>query len=103
MIISACCEGKGHFTAATLSSESDARNHEVVTEAVKSNGGIIALQILHTGRYAYHFSPVSASPIKAPIGMTTPKVSSAQAKISLNKTISRVCRPPKFMELFEIS
>lgn len=65
--------GKGHFTAATLSSESDARNHEVVADAVKSNGGIIALQILHTGRYAYHFSPVSASPIKAPIGMATPK------------------------------
>ena len=32
----------------------------------------IALQILHAGRYAYHFNPVSASAIKAPIGWFKP-------------------------------
>lgn len=31
------------------------------------------MQILHTGRYGYHYSSVSASPLKSPIGWATPK------------------------------
>ena len=76
--------GKGHFTAGTMSSDADVRNHEVVTRAVHANGGVITMQILHTGRYAYHFSAVSASPIKAPIGMTKPKaLSTAEVHSSI--------------------
>lgn len=36
------------------------------------------MQILHTGRYGYHFSAVSASAVKSPIGWSTPKALSIQ-------------------------
>ena len=65
--------GKGYFGAAKLSTNAEAKQHSVVTEAVHNNGGKIAMQILHTGRYAYHLNPVSASAIKSPIGWYTPK------------------------------
>ena len=65
-------EGRAYFGAAKMSSESDVVNHSVVTKAVHENGGKIAMQILHTGRYAYHFFPVSASAIKSPIGWYKP-------------------------------
>lgn len=51
-----------------MSTMSESEQHRVVTEAVHANGGKIAMQILHTGRYAYHPFPVSASPIQSPIG-----------------------------------
>ena len=40
--------------AGTLATSGAARRHRVVTDAVHGAGGKIALQILHTGRYAYH-------------------------------------------------
>ena len=88
------CLGRTVFGSGILHSEKDAKRHQVVTDAVHSLNGVIAMQILHTGRsvlfyfrfskhlisfvkrYGYHFSAVSSSPIKAPIGMTTPKVCS---------------------------
>jgi 2,4-dienoyl-CoA reductase (NADPH2) len=36
------------------------------------------MQILHTGRYGYHFSAVSASSIKSPISFTTPSALSGK-------------------------
>ncbi|MGH8877474.1 MAG: FAD-dependent oxidoreductase [Stackebrandtia sp.] len=54
-----------------------ADGHRVVTEAVHAEGGAIALQILHAGRYAYHPLSVSASNRKAPINPFTPKALSA--------------------------
>lgn len=65
--------GKGYFGAAKMSTTKESDRHKVVTEAVHKNGGKIAMQILHTGRYGYHLSPVSASAIKAPIGWVTPR------------------------------
>ena len=59
--------GQTLLGAAKMTSNSEASAHKVVTDEVHRNGGLIAMQILHTGRYAYHFSPVSASPIKSPI------------------------------------
>ena len=41
--------------------------HRPVTKAVHAEGGKIALQILHGGRYSYHPLSVSASPSKSPI------------------------------------
>ncbi len=54
-----------------------ARAHRMITEAVHSEGGRIALQILHAGRYGY--SPLSVAPsrIKAPINPFTPRALSA--------------------------
>jgi 2,4-dienoyl-CoA reductase (NADPH2) len=39
----------------------------VVTEAVHREGGKIALQILHTGRYAFQMTSVAPSALRAPI------------------------------------
>jgi 2,4-dienoyl-CoA reductase (NADPH2) len=50
----------------------------VVTQAVHEHGGVIAMQILHTGRYGYHFNAVSASAIKSPISFTTPTALSSK-------------------------
>ena len=64
--------GKGYMGAAKMSTVSESEQHRVVTDAVHENGGKIAMQILHTGRYAYHPFPVSASDVKAPIGWFKP-------------------------------
>mmetsp|Transcript_34326 Transcript_34326/g.49894 ORF Transcript_34326/g.49894 Transcript_34326/m.49894 type:complete len:766 (+) Transcript_34326:35-2332(+) len=69
--------GKGYFGAAKMSTGAEAERHKVVTNAVHEHGGKIAMQILHTGRYAYHFNPVSASAIKSPIGWYKPKALSS--------------------------
>lgn len=58
--------------AGTLSSSRAARRHKIVTQAVHNEGGKIALQILHTGRYAYHPFAVAPSRLKAPISPFTP-------------------------------
>ncbi|ADB34852.1 NADH:flavin oxidoreductase/NADH oxidase [Kribbella flavida DSM 17836] len=56
-----------------LTSRRQARRHRVVTDAVHAEGGRIALQILHAGRYAYHPLSVSASALKAPINPFRPR------------------------------
>ncbi|WP_433161954.1 FAD-dependent oxidoreductase [Kribbella sp. CA-247076] len=56
-----------------LTSRRQARRHRIVTDAVHAEGGRIALQILHAGRYAYHPFSVSASAIKAPINPFKPR------------------------------
>ena len=64
-------DGRTVIGAAKMSNASESKAHKVVTDEVHRNGGRIAMQILHTGRYAYHFSPVSASAIKSPISWYT--------------------------------
>ncbi|GAA0745595.1 FAD-dependent oxidoreductase [Ideonella azotifigens] len=59
--------------AGMLASSGAARRHRVVTDAVHAEGGKIALQILHTGRYAYHPLAVAPSRIKSPISPFTPR------------------------------
>jgi 2,4-dienoyl-CoA reductase (NADPH2) len=58
--------------AGTLSTSGAARRHRVVTDAVHQAGGQIALQILHTGRYAYHPFAVAPTRLKSPISPFTP-------------------------------
>jgi 2,4-dienoyl-CoA reductase (NADPH2) len=58
--------------AGTLATSGAARRHQVVTRAVHEAGGKIALQILHTGRYAYHPLAVAPSAIKSPISPFKP-------------------------------
>ncbi len=43
------------------------RKHRLITEAVHADGGRIAMQILHGGRYSYHPLSVSPSNVKSPI------------------------------------
>jgi 2,4-dienoyl-CoA reductase (NADPH2) len=59
--------------AGTLATSAAARRHRVVTDAVHAEGGKIALQILHTGRYGYHPFCVAPSRIKSPITPFTPR------------------------------
>ena len=59
--------------AAGLFTDQDIANHRVVTDAVHAAGGLIAMQVLHAGRYAYGPECVSASAIKSPISPFPPK------------------------------
>jgi len=52
---------------AKLTTQEEAEHHRLVTAAVHAEGGKIALQILHFGRYAYHPDLVAPSAIQAPI------------------------------------
>jgi 2,4-dienoyl-CoA reductase (NADPH2) len=58
--------------AGMLASSGAARRHKQVTDAVHAEGGKIALQILHTGRYGYHPLCVAPSRIQSPISPFTP-------------------------------
>lgn len=53
--------------SAKMSTTSEAKKHLVVTKAVHEEGGKIAMQILHAGRYGYHPFSVSPSKKKSPI------------------------------------
>ncbi|TGL59731.1 NADPH-dependent 2,4-dienoyl-CoA reductase [Leptospira ognonensis] len=55
-----------------MDSLEEANHHKVVTGAVHAEGGKIAMQILHTGRYGYHDKIVGASTLRAPINMFKP-------------------------------
>ncbi len=55
-----------------MTTEEEADHHKVVTKAVHDNGGKIAMQILHFGRYAYSSELVGPSAIKAPINPFVP-------------------------------
>ncbi|TEU30210.1 NADPH-dependent 2,4-dienoyl-CoA reductase [Alkanindiges illinoisensis] len=55
-----------------LNNLEEAEHHKVVTDAVHAEGGKIALQILHTGRYAYNPANVAPSAVKAPINPFVP-------------------------------
>ncbi|MCE9924821.1 NADPH-dependent 2,4-dienoyl-CoA reductase [Aeromonas media] len=50
--------------------------HKKVTSAVHQEGGKIALQILHAGRYAYHPFSLAPSAIRAPISPFKPRAMS---------------------------
>ncbi len=53
-------------------SDQDVEDHKIITEAVHEADGKILMQILHSGRYAFHPGAVSASAVKAPISPVTP-------------------------------
>ncbi|MEM6819135.1 MAG: NADPH-dependent 2,4-dienoyl-CoA reductase [Pseudomonadota bacterium] len=59
--------------AGKLTTRGEAAKHRTVTAAVHEEGGKIALQILHAGRYAYHPLAVAPSKIRSPITPFTPR------------------------------
>jgi len=61
-----------------LTTSSAAAKHRPITAAVHAEGGKIALQILHTGRYGYHPLAVAPSRLKSPISPFTPRALSAR-------------------------
>ena len=64
--------------AGRLGTSAAARDHRVITQAVHADGGKIALQILHAGRYGYHPLAVSASRVKSPISPFPPMALSSR-------------------------
>jgi len=66
-------EGGVFPDAAGLFSAEDIANHRTVTDRVHAEGGKIAMQILHAGRYAYGRECVAPSPVKSPISPFPPK------------------------------
>jgi 2,4-dienoyl-CoA reductase (NADPH2) len=71
-------EGWAKPFAGTLATHAAARRHKLVTDAVHAEGGKIALQILHTGRYGYQPFCVAPSRIQSPISPFTPRALSAR-------------------------
>ncbi|MFI6334917.1 FAD-dependent oxidoreductase [Streptomyces sp. NPDC050535] len=66
-------EGRPYEGGATLTTEVEADRHKEITAAVHREGGRIALQILHFGRYAYHQDLVAPSALQAPISPHVPR------------------------------
>ena len=71
-------EGWAKPFAGTLATSGAARRHKLITDAVHAEGGKIALQILHTGRYGYSPLCVAPSRIQSPITPFTPRELSAR-------------------------
>ena len=61
-----------HAAHSTLCSEDQVPNHQVLTQAVHQEGGHIALQMLHVGRYDYATGGVSASAVSSPLSPHVP-------------------------------
>ena len=70
--------GRGYDSQAMLTGAAEVVAHRQITEAVQDVGGKIAMQILHTGRYAYHEQLVAPSAIRAPINFFTPHALSGE-------------------------
>lgn len=75
--------------ASDLTTRLQAMRHRAVTEAVHEEGGAIALQVLHAGRYAYHPLSVGASRRKSPI---TPFRPSALSTRGVDRTATDFAR-----------
>jgi 2,4-dienoyl-CoA reductase (NADPH2) len=75
--------------ASELTTRLQAERHKQLTSAVHDEGGAIALQVLHAGRYAYHPFSVSASATKAPIN---PFRASALSTRGVDRTVSDFAR-----------
>lgn len=74
---------------ATLNDGPQVPHHRVITDAVHREGGKIALQILHTGRYSYQPQLVAPSAIQAPINRFTPHALSHDEILQLIEDFAR--------------
>ncbi|MFE2268316.1 FAD-dependent oxidoreductase [Streptomyces lavendulae] len=79
-----------------LTTEEEAAEHRVITEAVHAEGGKIAMQILHFGRYAYHKDLVAPSAIQAPI---SPFVPNELTDIEVERTVEDFVRAARLAKL----
>jgi 2,4-dienoyl-CoA reductase (NADPH2) len=65
-------EAATHPHTKIISSNEDALEHKVITDAVHKEDSKICMQILHTGRYAFSPNAVAPSAIQAPINPYKP-------------------------------
>ncbi|MFB8768940.1 NADPH-dependent 2,4-dienoyl-CoA reductase [Nocardiopsis alba] len=82
-------EGATFTGSAKLTNGEEVEQHRLITEAVHREGGRIAMQILHTGRYAFSEESVSASALQAPI---SPFVPHALTEEEIERTIEDFAR-----------
>ncbi|MFE1166123.1 FAD-dependent oxidoreductase [Nocardiopsis sp. NPDC058789] len=82
-------EGATFTGSAKLTNDDEVAQHRLITEAVHREGGRIAMQILHTGRYAFSEESVSASALQAPI---SPFVPHALTEDEIERTIEDFAR-----------
>ncbi|MFT4470985.1 FAD-dependent oxidoreductase [Arthrobacter sulfonylureivorans] len=66
-------DGRLQPGGAMMTTTAEAARHRTITDAVHAEGGRIALQLLHAGRYAAHPEPVAPSPVQAPISPFSPR------------------------------
>ncbi|QCF27834.1 NADPH-dependent 2,4-dienoyl-CoA reductase [Hydrocarboniclastica marina] len=66
-------EGATRQGGAKLTTSEEAGEHRIVTQAVHEAGGRICMQILHTGRYSFQPTLISASAVQAPINPFVPR------------------------------
>ncbi len=59
--------------AGKLAARREVARHRLVTDAVHAHDAKICMQILHTGRYAFHPLLVAPSPLRAPINKFRPR------------------------------
>jgi len=71
--ISPNLEGVVAWGGSRMSQRRHVSHHRIVTDAVRAEGGRIAMQILHAGRYAYTPLCVDPSGLKSPISRFKPR------------------------------
>ncbi|MDX3615655.1 NADPH-dependent 2,4-dienoyl-CoA reductase, partial [Streptomyces europaeiscabiei] len=81
--------GRPYEGGAKLTTDAEAEKHREITDAVHREGGRIAMQILHFGRYAYHRDLVAPSALQAPI---SPYVPHALTDAEVEQTIDDYAR-----------
>ncbi|GHD77954.1 FAD-dependent oxidoreductase [Streptomyces goshikiensis] len=79
-----------------LTTEEEAAEHRVITEAVHAEGGKIAMQILHFGRYAYHKDLVAPTALQAPI---SPFVPNELTDAEVERTVEDFVRAARLAKL----
>ncbi|MEU2390242.1 NADPH-dependent 2,4-dienoyl-CoA reductase [Streptomyces sp. NPDC007369] len=79
-----------------LTTEEEAAEHRRITEAVHAEGGKIAMQILHFGRYAYHRDLVAPSALQAPI---SPFVPNELSDAEVEQTVEDFVRAARLAKL----
>ncbi|MDX3695404.1 NADPH-dependent 2,4-dienoyl-CoA reductase [Streptomyces europaeiscabiei] len=81
--------GRPYEGGAKLTTDAEAEKHREITDAVHREGGRIAMQLLHFGRYAYHRDLVAPSALQAPI---SPYVPHALTDAEVEQTIDDYAR-----------
>ncbi len=76
--ISPNVEGSVWMGAAKMTTLEEMEAHKIIPEAVHKEGGKICMQLLHSGRYAYHNKSVGPSAVRAPIAPFTPRELSSE-------------------------
>ncbi|WKG10826.1 NADPH-dependent 2,4-dienoyl-CoA reductase [Nocardia sp. PE-7] len=79
-----------------LTNKTEAYRHRTITKAVHAEGGKIAIQILHAGRYSYMPTSVSASAIKSAINPFKPRALSSKGVESTIDDYARCAGLAKF-------